>query len=252
MLVPFESTYALYHQGDLLGEFSALLAQAPIFAVVALATNIVTRRDLGSMALFAGLIVATLTCSVLKKVLKEPRPSGLDYPAYLPGDEYGLPSNHATFSFFLAVYTALWSLSGRWRTPHFLAGVALAVGALVFAACVAASRVYLHYHTVKQVFWGGAVGGTLGMVWFFAVEVLLRGRLAAWLVALPFLKWLRVRDFSNIDVLEVEYAAHCSSQFGGVGQGGGSSPRAASIRGGSSSTSSSPKARVSSPGKKRM
>lgn len=256
MLIPFESTYALYHQGDHMGELCALLAQTPVFAVVALATNIVTRRDLGSMALFTGLLVATLTCSTLKKVFKEPRPSGPDYPGYLPGDEYGLPSNHATFTSFLAVYTALWSLTGRWRSPYSLLRFALAIGALGFAVSVAASRVYLHYHTVKQVSYGGVVGGSMGLVWFAAVETLLRGRLAGWLVALPLAKWLRVRDLSDVDTLEVEYAAVTGGgsvgggKMGGVGGGGGSSPKAASIR--PSSSSSSPKARASSPGKKRL
>lgn len=84
------------------------------------------------------------------------------------GRGYGMPSSHSQFSSFFAVYIALLllrrGLGGRdlpeWRRRTY---VALAAAGSV---AVAASRVYLCYHTKKQVLVGYTAGVVCAVGWY--------------------------------------------------------------------------------------
>lgn len=54
---------------------------------------------------------------------------------------------------------------------------------LRFITSVCAFRIYLLYHTWKQVFYGGVVGMMVGVVWFFITQEVLTPifpKIAAW------------------------------------------------------------------------
>lgn len=197
-------THYEYETGDAIGHLAALLSCAPIFLVVAYATLLASRRDLATASLFLGQLLNEALNAALKARFRQPRPA-----AAPTGDgSSGMPSAHAQFSFFLASYAALWALRAwrvglRWRL---LAAAAGAAG----AALVAASRVYLHYHTLEQVLAGGAVGAGAGAAWFAVVQGALRPRFAA-IAAHPLARWLWVRDCSEVNVLECEYLAVAGS-----------------------------------------
>lgn len=216
---PFSYTFVIYRHGDHLGWVSAGLALAPVFIVVAMVTMIVNRRDLGTAAMFAGQLGNEVVNYVLKSVIKAPRPS--DLHEFSP--KYGMPSNHAQFMGFFAVYTCLWALR-NWRAAGTLR-LALAAGTQALAVCVMVSRVYLLYHSWTQVGVGYAVGAGVAVCYYAVVEGLLRPtfpRIAAWRVC----AWAGVRDLSPVDdVWRVEYLATLAAvpAAGGAGAGGGAS-----------------------------
>lgn len=71
---------------------------------------------------------------------------------------------------------------------------ALSAGALLVAALVACSRVYLGYHTARQVLAGFAAGAVSAAAWFAVTHVLRQTGLLAWALELPLARWFRVRD----------------------------------------------------------
>ncbi len=71
---------------------------------------------------------------------------------------------------------------------------AISLLALVVAALVAWSRVYLNYHTVRQVLAGCVAGAACAVGWFGVTAVVRNIGLLAWAVDLPPAQWLRIRD----------------------------------------------------------
>jgi dolichyldiphosphatase len=66
--------------------------------------------------------------------------------------------------------------------------------ALLVAGLVAWSRVYLGYHTVRQVLAGCAAGAGCAAAWFAATYLLRETGALAWALELPPARWFRVRD----------------------------------------------------------
>jgi dolichyldiphosphatase len=198
---PFSYTHVVYVEGDRLGWALSGAALLPIFIVVAYATLIASRRDLATVAMLIGQLANEGLNFVLKRHFKEERPT--DLHPFAP--RYGMPSNHSQFMGFLAAYAALWCLRNwrvavRWR-------LAAAAAVQLMAAIVAVSRIYLRYHSIRQVAVGLAVGAAAGATWYVVVELLLRPRFAAvaqWRVC----RWLLIRDLSDCaNVLAAEYTA---------------------------------------------
>jgi dolichyldiphosphatase len=216
-LTPFDLTYVLYTERDALGKLCALLSLAPPFLLVSLATLLASRRDLGTLALLTGALLSAGAASALKKLFRQPRPTGFGLD-HLPGYEHGMPSSHAVFCFFLAAYAAAWALGGRWKEPSAALRWGAAGGALAGAAAVAGARVYLHYHSPAQVGAGAGVGAAGGLLWHAATEALLRPHFAG-VAASAAGRWLRLRDCSEVDVQRVEYEAVVRAAAGERGKG---------------------------------
>ena len=66
--------------------------------------------------------------------------------------------------------------------------------ALVLAACVALSRIYLNYHTARQVLVGCSTGALSAVSWFLFTNWLRHTGLLHFLINLELCKWLRLRD----------------------------------------------------------
>ena len=135
---------------------------------------------------------------LLKRVIQEER------PRQMHGKGYGMPSSHAQFVAFFATYLSLFVLlrhnphhehasSTHLPTPLWQrAGLALA--AFGGAAAVAQSRLYLYYHTPKQVYLGCAAGALCAVGWFALTEMARHYGLVDWALDTPLAKWLRLRD----------------------------------------------------------
>lgn len=78
-----------------------------------------------------------------------------------------------------------WSASER---------AAVSLLAFALAGLVAWSRVYLGYHTPKQVVVGCAAGALSAVAWFGATYVVRDLGLLAWALQIPLARWLRLRD----------------------------------------------------------
>ena len=131
------------------------------------------------------------------------------------GKGYGMPSSHAQFLSFFSVYLTLWLLlRHRPRSQHShpssaapgvviptslpLATLALHVltslSVLSVAAAVAASRVYLSYHTPKQVLVGCGAGVFAAVIWFGFTSWLRAKGWVDWALDLRVARMLRARD----------------------------------------------------------
>ena len=105
---------------------------------------------------------------------------------------YGMPSSHAQFVAFFSVYTTLWVFL-RWdniapscrsmlelisviRCNHFplLKRVAVTILSFSGASAISLSRIYLSYHTPKQVLAGNIAGAGLAIFWFCTTSYLRR------------------------------------------------------------------------------
>ncbi|KAL1837321.1 hypothetical protein VTJ49DRAFT_3992 [Mycothermus thermophilus] len=77
----------------------------------------------------------------------------------------------------------------------------VSAGALVVAAAVAWSRVYLGYHTVRQVVAGSAAGAGCAAAWFAVTYLMRETGALAWALELPVARWFRVRDLVVVEDL---------------------------------------------------
>lgn len=117
------------------------------------------------------------------------------------GKGYGMPSSHAQFATFFSIYLTLFLLLRHQPVPSqthtpltFTQRFFVSVVALMSAASVAASRVYLNYHTPRQVLVGCAAGATIAIAWFI-VTVYIRGSgWLDWLLETDIARSLRIRD----------------------------------------------------------
>ncbi|KAJ2805520.1 hypothetical protein H4R21_001226 [Coemansia helicoidea] len=192
-------THFQYVEGDRLGMLLALASLAPVFLVVAETTIVFSRREVAGVLLLAGQLLNEALSLALKEAVREERPH-----RHL-GDGYGMPSSHAQFMGFFALYVALYfeRQTGAHRVHRRIAQA----GAAVLGAAVAVSRVYLGYHTLRQTLAGGAVGLAAAAAWYAFAECVLRpsGFVDAALAARP-CRWLLLRDSRNVpDVALAEY-----------------------------------------------
>ncbi len=117
------------------------------------------------------------------------------------GKGYGMPSSHAQFVTFFSVTLALFLLCRHTpnpspeHTPISLPQRALlSLVALAGAAAVAVSRIYLNYHTGKQVLVGCSAGLLSAAAWFAATTWVRRIGLLDWVLDTEGARMLRMRD----------------------------------------------------------
>ena len=117
------------------------------------------------------------------------------------GKGYGMPSSHAQFVSFFSVYLTLFLLLRHQPHPtHTHTPLTLferfhvSLLALVSAASVAASRIYLNYHTPKQVLVGSVAGAILAIGWFMVVAYIRSSGWLEWALETDLAKAFRMRD----------------------------------------------------------
>lgn len=117
------------------------------------------------------------------------------------GKGYGMPSSHAQFVSFFSVTLTLFLLfrhvphPTETHTPFSFGGrLLLSLLAVAGAGAVATSRIYLNYHTPKQVMVGVAAGAAFALVWFGFTTYLRRAGWVEWALETWIARVLRVRD----------------------------------------------------------
>lgn len=117
------------------------------------------------------------------------------------GKGYGMPSSHAQFVIFFSLYLSFFLLFRHRPAPSdthtpttLLERLALSILACICAGTVAASRVYLNYHTPKQVLAGCTAGAVIAVVWFLFTVFLRRYHWVDWALDHPLARFLRMRD----------------------------------------------------------
>ena len=179
----------------------AWLALLPQALCVVYATLIWSTREAEVALMFLGQLGCEAVNFALKRLIKEERPRRIH------GKGYGMPSSHAQFVAFWSIFLILF-LFVRHRPPHdpardaryrsrTLSRVERIIGSVlasVIAATVAWSRIYLGYHSEKQVVVGCAAGAVCAVGWFVATAWLRDVGLLGWTLQHPVVKWFRFRD----------------------------------------------------------
>ncbi|KAK7754907.1 hypothetical protein SLS62_003221 [Diatrype stigma] len=184
---------------DSVSYLCAWLALVPQGLCVAYATLIWSTREVEVALMFAGQVACEVINLTLKRLIKEERPRRMN------GRGYGMPSSHAQFVAYFAVSIALFLLARhrppqphvrrRNHTPMSVLERALwSLLGLAVAAAVGWSRVYLNYHTPRQVLVGSVAGAVSAVGWFAFTSAVRRSGWLLWAMELPLARWLRVRD----------------------------------------------------------
>ena len=124
------------------------------------------------------------------------------------GKGYGMPSSHAQFVAFFAVSLTFFlllrhspSASTSYSPSTFGERVLLSLLACCCASAVAASRIYLNYHTPKQVLVGVGAGVLSAIGWFLVTTYLRRYGWIDWALENPLARMLRMRDLITTEDL---------------------------------------------------
>jgi dolichyldiphosphatase len=149
-LASISLTHVQYDPSSHLSHASAYLALVPQVLMITYVTLIWSTREIEIALMFAGQLGCEGLNWMLKRYIREERPT------QMLGKGYGMPSSHAQFVAFFAVYLSMWVLGRHdpWKrnesTTHmptpFWQRLALAAVAMVGAAAVAQSRVYVSLH----------------------------------------------------------------------------------------------------------
>lgn len=194
-LTSLSLTHVHYNPDDPISFAAAWLALVPQALCVIYVTLVWASREVELLLMFAGQMGCEALNFVLKRIIQEERPKQMF------GKGYGMPSSHAQFVLYFAVYFVLFILFRH--VPAYSAGVALssplgkgavALAVAAGAAAVSISRVYLNYHTPKQVLVGSAVGSVCALAWFFVTHYLRVSGWIDWALDLTFARFFRLRD----------------------------------------------------------
>ncbi|KAM4056097.1 PAP2 superfamily protein [Hirsutella rhossiliensis] len=207
-LASLSLTHVYYDADDPVSLGCAYLALLPQALCVVYATLILSTREAEIALAFAGQLACEALNFALKRLIKE------DRPRRIHGKGYGMPSSHAQFVAFWSLSLALFllvrhrpqtapspsssaralSLGARHRPWSLLERLLVSLAAAALAALVAWSRIYLGYHTPRQVFAGTAAGALSAIAWFLATAHLRRSGFLAWALDTPLARAFRVRD----------------------------------------------------------
>ncbi|XP_071821880.1 dolichyldiphosphatase 1-like [Apostichopus japonicus] len=206
---PVSLTFVEYPEGDFTGKILAYISLMPVSILVGFVALLIFRRELHTLTFLVGVVCNEAVSWVAKHIIQEPRPCrGHD----VLFSEYGMPSSHSQFMWFFAVYIILFTYI-RLHPPNsnsiseLLWRHCLAVGVIVLALLVSISRVYLNYHTIRQVVCGAFLGIILAVPWFILTQLVF-SPLFPQIVAWPISEFFLIRDSSLIPkVLWFEYTS---------------------------------------------
>jgi len=144
-LASISLTHVQYDPTSHLSHASAYLALVPQVLMISYVTLIWSTREVEVGIMFAGQLACEAFNWILKRYFREERPT------QMLGKGYGMPSSHAQFVAFFAVYLSLWMLVRHdpWKhneskthipTPMWQR-IGLSVAAMAGALAVAQSRV---------------------------------------------------------------------------------------------------------------
>lgn len=120
-----------------------------------------------------------------------------------------MPSSHSQFVAFFSLSLTLFLMFRHLPTPHtsyrpstFIERLSLSLLACFCAGMVAVSRIYLNYHTPKQVWIGFAAGLSFAVVWYLFTTYLRYAGWIEWGLDLDIARQLRFRDLIMTEDLQ--------------------------------------------------
>ncbi|GAM83735.1 hypothetical protein ANO11243_017250 [Dothideomycetidae sp. 11243] len=200
-LASLSLTHVHYNPHDPISLVSAWLALLPQALCITYATLMWSTREAEVFLMFAGQMGCEGVNWILKRWIKEERPL---HDTGMNGKGYGMPSSHAQFMAFFAVSLTLFLLVRH--NPHapnaskthiptkVWERLLLSAAITSVSAAVALSRIYLNYHTPKQVLVGCAAGAVIASGWFIATSLMRYVGLLDWILDLALVRYFRIRD----------------------------------------------------------
>jgi len=190
-LASLSLTHVHYNPRDPLSYLAAWLALVPQALCVIYITLIWASREVEVLLMFAGQVGCETLNFGLKRWIREERPKQMF------GKGYGMPSSHSQFVAFFSLYLALFLLRRHAPNPSITAvieRVVVSVLAGVAAAAVSVSRIYLNYHTPRQVLAGYLAGSVFAVLWFGGTAYLRCSGWIDWLLDWELARMARLRD----------------------------------------------------------
>lgn len=203
-LIPFDDTFVLYNSDDIFSFVLVYFTLLPIFVMVFIFSWFITTRELEACILAAGHVVNDIVNNIVKNYIKEQRPLGLfsDEKSFQKNSNrsgYGMPSAHSQFMGFLTGYLLLRVLF-FWKFQRSvkgsltkLLGLCILIGS---SGLVSISRVYLGYHSVKQVTLGLVLGLFLGSSYFITLQYIRRWGICDWMMTWRISTFFAMKDSS--------------------------------------------------------
>jgi len=195
-LASLSLTHVHYDPNDPISYLCAWLALVPQGLCVVYATLIWSTREIEILIMFGGQLACEALNFALKRLLKEERPKQMH------GKGYGMPSSHAQFVAFFSLTLTFFLLfrhvpkqPSPSHTPlSMISRVLLSGLAILSAGVVACSRIYLNYHTPKQVIVGCLAGTVSAISWFIITTIVRQSGLLNWILDQYPTRMLRMRD----------------------------------------------------------
>ncbi|KAL9122175.1 MAG: hypothetical protein Q9187_001276 [Circinaria calcarea] len=201
-LASLSLTHVHYNPADPISYLCAYLALVPQGLCVTYITLIWATREVEVILMFAGQMGCEALNFALKRLIKEERPRQMN------GKGYGMPSSHAQFLAFYSVSLTLFLLYRHALPPShstsppsnsptpLLPRAVVSLMSVIMAVLVAASRIYLNYHTPRQVLVGCTAGAVLAVAWFTITEWFRSTGWLHWVLDLYVCRALRIRDLA--------------------------------------------------------
>lgn len=211
---PLTLTCVEYPKGDLFGKLLALISLAPFGVLIGFVTLILFRRDLHTVTFLLGILLNEFINMTLKYTIQEPRPTRTSVDrVHVP---YGMPSSHAQFMWFFSTYMLCFVVvrlrynNSAYKYESYWKGF-IVLSSLLLTCIVSYSRIYLMYHTWRQIFYGALVGSSLAASWFLMTQFILTPLfpiVTQWRIS----EVLMIRDTTLIpNILWFEYT-HCRQE----------------------------------------
>ncbi|KAN0077475.1 Phosphatidic acid phosphatase type 2/haloperoxidase [Elaphomyces granulatus] len=187
-------THVHYNPRDPLSYLAAWLALVPQALCVVYVSVIWASREVEVLLMFAGQMGCEALNFGLKRWIREERPKQMF------GKGYGMPSSHSQFVAFFSLYLALFLVRRQVLSPsaaHYYAvieRVIVSILAGVAAAAVSISRIYLNYHTPRQVLAGSVAGFVFAVLWFGVTAYLRHFGWIDWVLDWELARMARLRD----------------------------------------------------------
>jgi dolichyldiphosphatase len=204
-----------YQRGDTLGKLLAHVALAPVLLLVYQFAKVYTRRELHEGVLLMGLVLEEALARGLKHLLQHPRPATCAMLHIC--HSHGMPSSHTSMMFCWATLAAAAAHRnfGKQTATSKLLSVAELAAYSSMAVGVAASRVYLGYHSLDQIAAGAVFGMLFGVLWSLLMHAM--QPLYKALAGVGLFRSLGVKDtYSCADPLLIEAAAHAAAGAAGT------------------------------------
>lgn len=188
--IPFDDTYILYDPNDVFAFVCCYFSLLPVGILVFYFSWFIITREIEAVILAGGHVLNDISNNIIKNIIKETRP--IDFGSFQKDSvrsAYGMPSAHSQFMGFFMMYMGLrvwcqWSGLTKWNK------VVASFGLFLASAGVVVSRVYLGYHTGKQVMVGFSIGAFFGTCHYIASMLVRYIGLVDW-----FLSWKLVQMF---------------------------------------------------------